>query len=135
MTNGDTLMRRGFRLSNCGRRRARCCIVCALLAFSLTLATKAKAQRDGAGQAAPAVLLDTDVVAAKMLGAARDFLGAQQWGDAVELLRQIADQHGERLVAIDTGRFINVQTYADILISSMPPEGLKLYRARIDPQA
>jgi len=131
---GETLMRKGFRLYF-GRRRATCCIVCAILAFSLTIAPKSQAQRDGAGQAAPAVLLDTDVVAAKMLGAARDFLGAQQWGDAVELLRQIADQHGERLVAIDSGRFVNVQTYADILISSMPPEGLKLYRARIDPQA
>src|SRR5262249_7961345 len=46
-----------------------------------------------------------------------------------------ADQHGDRLVAIEPGRYVNVQTYADILIASMPPEGLKQYRAKIDSQA
>ena len=107
------------------------------LAFTFWLATAgpALAQRDATMQAAPAVLLDTDPVAAKMLGAARDYLAARQWGDAVDLLRQIADQHGERLVAIEPGRYVNVQTFADILIASMPPEGLKLYRAKIDTQA
>src|SRR5258708_463766 len=86
-------------------------------------------------QQAPAVFLDTDPVAAKMLGAARDYLGARQWGDAVDLLRQIADQHGDRLVLIESGRYINVRTVADIYLASMPAEGLKLYRARIDPQS
>src|SRR5262249_58496016 len=99
------------------------------------LATPALAQRDSALQAAPSVLLDTDPVAAKLLGAARDYIAARQWGDAVDLLRQIADQHGERLVPIEPGRFVNVQTFADILIASMPPEGLKAYRSKIDPQA
>ena len=42
----------------------------------------------------------TDPVAAKMLGAARDYLAARQWADAVDLLRQIADQHGELRVII-----------------------------------
>jgi outer membrane protein assembly factor BamB len=108
-----------------------------ILAFftCLLFTGSALAQRDAPLQAAPSVLLDTDPVAAKMLGAARDYLAARQWGDAVELLRQITDQHGERLVAIEPGRFVNVQTFADILIASMPPEGLKLYRAKIDTQA
>src|SRR5262249_41715644 len=57
------------------------------------------------------------------------------YGDAVDLLRQISEQHGERVVAIETDRYVNVQTYVDILLSSMPPEGLKLYRERVDPQA
>jgi outer membrane protein assembly factor BamB len=108
-----------------------------LMAFCACLlgGAPALAQREATLQAAPSVLLDTDPVAAKMLGAARDYLAARQWGDAVELLRQIADQHGDRLVAIEPGRFVNVQTFADILIASMPPDGLKLYRAKIDPQA
>jgi len=109
--------------------------ICLALFACLTLATPVQAQRDSAIQAAPSVLLDTDPVAAKMLGAARDYLAARQWGDAVDLLRQIADQHGERLVAIEPGRYVAVQTFADILIASMPPEGLKLYRAKIDTQA
>src|SRR5258708_912660 len=86
-------------------------------------------------QQAPAVFLDTDPVAAKILGAARDYLAARQWADAVDLLRQIADQHGDRLVMIEPGRYVNVRTVADIYLASLPPEGLKHYRARIDPQA
>ncbi|MGE5195607.1 MAG: PQQ-binding-like beta-propeller repeat protein [Deltaproteobacteria bacterium] len=101
----------------------------------LGTAAPALAQRDPAPAAAPAVFLDTDPVAAKMLGAARDFLAARQWGDAVDLLRQITDQHGDRLVAIEPGRYVNVQTFADILVASMPAEGLKQYRAKTDPQA
>lgn len=101
----------------------------------LTLTTPGMAQREATMQPAPAVFLDTDPVASKLLGAARDYLAARQWGDAIDLLRQIADQHGERLVAIEPGRYVNVQTFADILIASMPPEGLKLYRTKIDPQA
>ncbi len=101
----------------------------------LGIATSAVAQREPALQPAPSVSLDTDLVAAKMLGAARDYLAARQWDDAIDLLRQIADQHGERLVASETGRYINVQTITDILIANMPPEGLKSYRAKIDPQA
>lgn len=101
----------------------------------VALATPALAQRDLALQPAAAVFLDTDFVAGKMLGAARDFIAARQWEDAIELLRQIADQHGERLVAIEPGRYVNVQTITDILIASLPPEGLKLYRTKIDPQA
>jgi hypothetical protein len=109
--------------------------ICLAAIVCATLATTARAQRELTTQAVPSVFLDTDPVAAKMLGAARDFLAARQWGDAVDLLRQIADQHGDRLVAIEPGRYVNVQTYADILIASMPPEGLKQYRSKIDPQA
>ncbi|MBI3861122.1 MAG: PQQ-like beta-propeller repeat protein [Planctomycetia bacterium] len=95
----------------------------------------ALAQRDFQVSAAPAAYLDVDPAASKMLGAARDFLAARQWGDAIDLLRQTADQHGDRLVAIEPGRFVNVQMSADILLSSLPAEGLKLYRAKTDPQA
>lgn len=99
------------------------------------LVAPAQVQRDFPVSVAPSVQLDTDAAAAKMLGAARDFLGARQWGDAIDLLRQTADQHGDRLVAIEPGRYVNVQMSADILLSSLPPEGLKLYRAKVDPQA
>src|SRR5262245_27528407 len=108
------------------------CRVGMAVAVCASLATPAEAQRE---QAVPSVFIDTDPVAAKMLGAARDFLAARQWGDAVDLLRQIADQHGDRLVAIEPGRCVNVQTYADILIASMPSAGLQHYRSKIDPQA
>ena len=106
-----------------------------LLVVSLAIALPAQAQRESTAQAAPPVLLDTDPAAAKMLGAARDYLAAREWADAIDLLRQIAEHHGERLVAIEPGRYVSVQTCSDILLSSLPPEGLALYRAKIDPQA
>jgi outer membrane protein assembly factor BamB len=110
-------------------------IVILIAALWLGSAAPALAQRDSASPAAPAVFLDTDPVAAKLLGAARDFLAARQWGDAVDLLRQIADQHGDRLVAIEPGRYVSVQTFTNILIAGMPAEGLNQYRAKTDPQA
>ncbi|HEY3969741.1 MAG TPA: PQQ-binding-like beta-propeller repeat protein [Planctomycetaceae bacterium] len=109
-------------------------ILPALFAFAMFVAP-AQAQPDFTVSPAPSVLLDTDPAASKMLGAARDFLAARQWADAIDLLRQTAEQHGERLVAIEPGRYVNVQMSADILLSSLPAEGLKLYRAKVDPQA
>ncbi|HTI51499.1 MAG TPA: PQQ-binding-like beta-propeller repeat protein, partial [Planctomycetaceae bacterium] len=93
------------------------------------------AQREGAGSRFEAVFLDTDAAAAKKLGAARDLLAARQWNDGIDLIRQISEQHGDRLVAITPGRYVNVHTYCDILLSGLPEEGLKLYRSRVDPQA
>jgi outer membrane protein assembly factor BamB len=102
---------------------------------AMSLASQAEAQRDSTAQPAPPALLDTDPAAAKMLGAARDYLAARNWAGAVDLLRQIAEHHGERLVAIEPGRYVNVQTCCDILLSSLPSAGLALYRAKVDPQA
>ncbi len=113
------------------------CIRLSLLLIAITLVSSSPvlAQREPTAHAAPPVLLDADPAAAKMLGAVRDYLAAHNWSDAVELLRQIAEQHGDHLVAIEPGRYINVQTCTDIFLSSLPPEGLALYRAKVDPQA
>ncbi|MFN0056702.1 MAG: PQQ-binding-like beta-propeller repeat protein [Planctomycetales bacterium] len=93
------------------------------------------AQRDALQTGIESVYLDTDAAAAKKLGAARDLLAAGQWEDAIDLIRQIGEQHGDRLVGIAPGRYVSVQTYCDILLSSLPAEGLALYRTRIDPVA
>src|SRR5205823_8780496 len=79
-------------------------------------ATTALVAAESTLQQAPAVFLDTDPVAAKMLGAARDYLAARQWGDAVDLLRQIADQHGYRLMMIESARYVNVRTVFDVYL-------------------
>jgi outer membrane protein assembly factor BamB len=107
----------------------------AVFVMTLAIAAPAHAQRESTAQAAPPVLLDNDPAAAKMLGAVRDYLTDRNWVDAVDLLRQIAEHHGEHLLAIEPGRFVNVQTCVDIFLTSLPPEGLALYRAKIDPQA
>ena len=111
------------------RSAARLLIVWALLVAAV------QAQRDAISPAGSAVFLDTDPAASRMLGTARDLLTTGQWGDAIELLRTISDQHGRRLAKIDAGRYVNAQTYVDMLLASLPAEGRKLYRAKIDPQA
>lgn len=107
-----------------------------LTAFALLgLLARGGAAQPGRISGGEAVFLDTDGNAVKKLGQARDFLAAGQWSDAVDLLRQIVDQHNEKLVPASPGRYVNVQTYCDMLLASLPPEGLKIYRARVDPQA
>jgi outer membrane protein assembly factor BamB len=107
-----------------------------LACFVLVACTRsAEAQRNPAVSPAPNVVLDANSAAAKMIGAARDFLAARQWGDAIDLLRQTADQHGDRLVPLEPGRYVKAQTGVDILLSSLPPEAIKLYRAKVDSQA
>lgn len=110
-------------------------ICCVLLILGVGGVQSGHAQRDGAGSGGEMVFLDADTAASKKLGAARDLLTARQWSDGIDLIRQIAEQHGDRLVGIAPGRYVGVRTYCDILLSVMPEEGLKLYRARTDPQA
>jgi outer membrane protein assembly factor BamB len=106
-----------------------------LLVVCLVLAGVARAQRDPLLPAGSGVFLDTDPAASRMLATARDLMAAGHWGDAVDLLRIISDQHGRRLAKIDGARYVNVQTYVDLVLASLPADGLKLYRAKIDPQA
>jgi outer membrane protein assembly factor BamB/tetratricopeptide (TPR) repeat protein len=105
------------------------------LLFGASLMQIGHAQREGAGGRFESVFLDTDATASKKLGAARDLLAARQWNDGIDLIRQISEEHGDHLVSITQGRYVNVHTFCDILLSSMPEEGLALYRARVDPQA
>ena len=107
----------------------------AVAALGVAFVRVSRAQREGQSSGIDAVFLETDSVAAKKLAAARDLLAAKQWGDGIDLVRQIADQHYERVVGISTGRYVSVQTYCDVLLSGLPQEGLKLYRQRTDPQA
>jgi outer membrane protein assembly factor BamB len=114
--------------------------VASLAAVALLLLPSAivrgQAEREPArGAGGESVFLDTDSAAVKKLEAARDFINGAQWTDAVELLRQIGEQHPDKLVAVAPGRYVNVLTYCGMLHSRLPSEGLKVYRARIDPQA
>jgi outer membrane protein assembly factor BamB len=106
-----------------------------VVALCATLAQVGHAQPDEGPAGVETVFLDVDAGAAKKLGAARDLLAARQWGDGIELVRQIAEQLGDRMVAISPRRYVSVATYCDILLSSLPEAGLHLYRARTDAQA
>jgi outer membrane protein assembly factor BamB len=112
-------------------------MLAALLAALLVLlpAGPARAQRDAAPRTPEGVFLDTDSAAAKALGAARDLVANRQWSDVIDLVRQVSEQHPDRVVQVDPGRYVNVATYCNMLLASLPEEGLKLHRASVDAQA
>lgn len=110
-------------------------LACLALPIVLAPARPAEAQRRAGSRAGEALFLDTDAAAAKKLAAARDLLSARQWSDGIDLVRQIAEQHGDKMVAASDGRYVSVQQYCNLLLSDLPAEGLLLYRKRTDPQA
>jgi outer membrane protein assembly factor BamB len=65
----------------------------------------------------------------------RAFLADGQWDEAVETLRQLMDDSGDRLIAITDRRYIPLREYCQVQLASLPPEALELYRGRVDPQA
>lgn len=117
-------------LSSVGVRQA---IAAALLLAALV--QTGQAQREAGAPASEGMFLDVDAAAAKKLAAARELVAARQWGDAIELIRQVGEQHGPRLVAHSPRLYVTVQMYCDLVLSSLPPEGLAAYRQRTDPQA
>ena len=91
----------------------------------------------------------------------RAFVANEQWDEAVETLRQVMENHGEKVVATPlqpymrdylSGRkpndplhlppvryelrhYLNLRDYCQVQLASLPPGGLALYRDRVDPQA
>lgn len=106
-------------------------ILCALVSIPEFV----RGQNPAPAEPSEVASFDTDSAAVKKLSAARDFIAAGEWNDALDLLKQIVEQHGERVLAVSPGRYVNVQAYCDLLLSNLPAEGLRVYRARIDPQA
>ena len=57
-----------------------------------------------------------------------------QWDAGIEGLRQLMENHGERMVRLDS-RFISLRELGHRKLTRLPPQGLALYRGRVDPQA
>ncbi|WP_166831529.1 outer membrane protein assembly factor BamB family protein [Thalassoroseus pseudoceratinae] len=81
------------------------------------------------------IVLDTELTTVKQMGAVEDFIRDGQWSDAIEKLRQIRGDQPESLVPIRFGRYVTVDTYADLILANFPPAGLSVYRNRMDAQA
>ncbi|HEY5315247.1 MAG TPA: tetratricopeptide repeat protein, partial [Pirellulales bacterium] len=82
----------------------------------------------------------------------RAFLANRQWDEAVETLRQVMEEHGEKLVAVELRpamaaylhtrelryelkHYLSLRELCQMLISELPADALKLYRDRVDPAA
>jgi hypothetical protein len=61
-------------------------------------------------------------------------IAERQWDEAIESLRQLMENHGERLLRVDS-RFISLRELGHRQLVALPAEGLALYRSRVDPQA
>jgi outer membrane protein assembly factor BamB len=80
-------------------------------------------------------LSEPDSAARSHLARVGAFLADKQWDEAVETLRQVMETHGDRVIALGTGRYVSVREYCHAQIVAMPEPALELYRARVDPLA
>jgi len=107
----------------------------ALLLTAILSADGARAQTANAPPIQESVFLETDPAAAKKLGALKEYLRDQQWTEAIQLAEQILEQHREKLIPTDPGRYVNLQTRCQSLLATMSAEGRNELRSRIDPLA
>jgi len=56
----------------------------------------------------------------------------RQWDEAVQALRQIMEDSGEKLWPVSPTRFVSVADHVQRLLLELPPEALAVYRARVD---
>ena len=80
-------------------------------------------------------VLETDTAAEKKLGVARDYLRAGEWAEAIDLIHRILEDHHDKLIASEPGRYVDLHRYCHALLATMPADGLQVYRRRMDAQA
>ena len=62
-------------------------------------------------------------------------LADRQWGEAIEILRRVMEESGEKLWPITKWRYITVCDYCQLQLATLPQEALATYRGRVDPAA
>jgi len=82
------------------------------------------------------VALDEATSVAKThLERVKAFLATEQWDEAIETLRQVMENDGDKVTAVNESRYISIRDYCHLQIATLPPSALQLYRDRVDPQA
>jgi outer membrane protein assembly factor BamB len=66
---------------------------------------------------------------------ARTYRASGQWDEAVETLRQVMADSGDRLVRLDAERHCTLREYVQRLLANYDEAALALYRDRVDAQA
>jgi outer membrane protein assembly factor BamB len=56
----------------------------------------------------------------------------RQWDEAIEGLRELMENHGQRLLRLDERRFVPLREFGHMQLTGMPAEGRALYRGRVD---
>lgn len=65
----------------------------------------------------------------------RQFIATSQWTEAIEILTRLLESPGSKVIAVTPRRYVNLRTYCHLQLASLPPEGLALYRDRVDAAA
>lgn len=123
--------------------RSRCGVLRLILAVTslcvILTAADARAQwglYTGQLELSDAVKLDhADSAARTQIEQVDRYLADEQWADAIAVLRQLAQQSGNKLVPIEPNRHIPLRDYCHLRLASLPPDALALYREQVDPQA
>lgn len=74
------------------------------------------------------------------------YLQSEQWDEAIDVLRQVAERYGDKLVkrpdlpdavplAAPVTQYSNVRDYCQWQLSTLPPAALAIYRGRVDGRA
>lgn len=83
-----------------------------------------------------AILVDeADAGTRSHLERAKAFVAEEQWEEAVEILRQVAESHSGKVLPVSPLRFVSVRDYCQLQLASLPAEALALYRSRVDIRA
>jgi outer membrane protein assembly factor BamB len=72
---------------------------------------------------------------AARLEQARQLAAARNWDEAVDIYRELAVGKSDRVVALDSNRYVSLRTYCHLQIARLPAEGLAAYRRRVDAAA
>ena len=78
---------------------------------------------------------DADAGTRTHLERAKAFIADEQWDEAVEVLRQVAESHSGKVLPVSPLRFVSVRDYCHLQLASLPSEALALYRSRVDIRA
>ncbi|MEX2560169.1 MAG: tetratricopeptide repeat protein, partial [Pirellulales bacterium] len=78
---------------------------------------------------------EADAAARTHLERVKAFVANEQWDEAVETLRLVSENHGEKVIELPPWQYISVRDYCHLQIAGLPPQALQLYRDRVEPQA
>src|SRR3954447_17250034 len=69
---------------------------------------------------------------AARLEQARQLAAARSWDEAIDIWRELIGNKSDRVVAIDSSRFLSLPDYCHLQIARLPAAGLVAYRRRVD---
>jgi len=81
------------------------------------------------------VAIETNLTAQRQLELARVHLSDKRWKEGIDLIRQVASNDAGSLISAGSGRYLSVELYGQLLMASLPPEGLAIARKTVDDSA